>query len=398
MTLLSLLLLFVKYNTPLANRDHTLQEIASCLESSGAVWQKFAQLLSQQEELIGAPLANALGRMCYECPAHDSVHSERKIADAFGGKYDTSSMQLVGSGTIAQVHRVRLAARRHRFVAIKVMHPHARETIRAAMSAYEQARTSMFFPSMFEPVCNYFFDGLERQLCMRTEFKNAKRLVRLLQPDPNGRYVCQIPRMIECSDECLVMQYIPSTLLAQIDTRTIDRQVVFQMHRACSMLLMAMTLCGFMHGDMHNGNIGIVNHHSVDTMRIVLYDFGQMIDVRSGLTREMRGDIVKAHLNKSASTLVRLGCPDEHERMHIITQLSGHYEKDLEQIARRVFISGVQLDPHVRLVIFGWAKQKGVVDLVRRCEVELLGKDSMTYEALPYDEFRSLFSLTRSEV
>lgn len=40
---------------------------------------------------------------------------------------------------------------------------------------------------------------------------------------------------------------------------------------------------GFIHGDMHYGNFGIQNMNSYEDMKIVIYDFGLMVDVRNVL-------------------------------------------------------------------------------------------------------------------
>ena len=104
MELLRLFSLLVKYNFPFTNKDQCLSDIQEWFMQSGSVWQKFAQLLSQCEDIIGKELADALCKLCFDCPVHDDIYSARIIRDAFGEKYDTKTMAIIGSGTISQVY------------------------------------------------------------------------------------------------------------------------------------------------------------------------------------------------------------------------------------------------------------------------------------------------------
>jgi hypothetical protein len=51
-----------------SDKTSSIQHIKRMLDESGAVWQKFAQMLSSNEELIGNELAVALQSMLTKCP------------------------------------------------------------------------------------------------------------------------------------------------------------------------------------------------------------------------------------------------------------------------------------------------------------------------------------------
>jgi len=99
---------------------HTqIQKIKKMIEDAGPIWQKFSQTLSCQEDLIGKDLAIELQDILSDCPQHSDVYSKQIINLNFGDKYDLSDMELIGSGTIAQVYRIGDKC-------IKVKHPNVR--------------------------------------------------------------------------------------------------------------------------------------------------------------------------------------------------------------------------------------------------------------------------------
>ena len=278
MDLLNFFCLIVKYNMPFTNKESCLRDISQWFCNNGGVWQKFAQVLSQYEDVIGEELAHALGKMCFECPAHDDKYSARIIKDAFGDTYDTSDMKMIGSGTISQVYKTRVKDTDD-FVAIKVMHPTIKKEIREACDSYNNIKTSMFFPGKLIMVCNVFFTGLKEQLEMTREFKHGRRIKQMLQPTPDGDHMFIIPAMLEHSKKCLVMEYKPSKIMAEIDVNQIDPLVLSKVCNGVQKAIFSMIIHGLIHGDLHYGNYGVCNETSPDECKIVLYDYGQCFDI-----------------------------------------------------------------------------------------------------------------------
>jgi predicted unusual protein kinase regulating ubiquinone biosynthesis (AarF/ABC1/UbiB family) len=169
MNLLHLFGLLIKYKLPFINRNDCSKEIKQMFSDGGSVWQKFAQTLSLNGELIGEELAADLKTMCYQCPEHNHAYSARIIKDAFGDKYDTKHMEIIGSGTISQVYKTRIVDT-GKFVAIKVMHPNVKKEISEACNYYKEVKTSAIFPTRFATLCDLFFQDLKQQLEMSREF------------------------------------------------------------------------------------------------------------------------------------------------------------------------------------------------------------------------------------
>ena len=183
------------------NKRASIQQMKQMLEESGAVWQKFAQMLAGQEDIIGKDLANELSSLFFDCPAHSDEYSRDVIRRMFGDKYDLSEMKLIGSGTIAQVYKVG-------DVCIKVRHPNVVREVMDAVAMYDGVKNMFFMPVMLKTICDNFFEGLLEQLDFHREFNNGKTLKELIHGNTTNNLFI-IPRMLDTSDECLVMEYEP---------------------------------------------------------------------------------------------------------------------------------------------------------------------------------------------
>jgi predicted unusual protein kinase regulating ubiquinone biosynthesis (AarF/ABC1/UbiB family) len=264
------------------NKHASVQQMKQMLESSGAVWQKFAQMLSGHEELIGKDLANEFKSLYFDCPAHTDEYSREVILRMFGDKYDLVDMKLIGSGTIAQVYKVGDDK------CIKVRHPNVVREVMDAVGMYDSVKNMFFMPTALKSVCDNFFEGLVEQLDFHREFENGTTFKQLMHGDTDGTnnlYI--IPRMLDTSDECLVMEYEPSECLMT----SFDKHVLLRFNHGVANLSFINILHGFIHADIHLGNYGIRNPETPETMRIVIYDFGHMYDVRD-LSFETRRNFV----------------------------------------------------------------------------------------------------------
>ena len=400
MDLLSLFTLLVKYNLPFTNKKSCILEIQNWFMNSGSVWQKFAQVLSQYEEVVGKDLAFALSKMCFDCPAHDDKYSARIIKDAFGDKYNTKNMKMVGSGTISQVYKV-VENDTNRIVAIKVMHPNVKREIRDAYEAYNNIKSSSLFPRRFTTILSLFFNGLKEQLLMNREFKNGKLFKKTMQPTNNENYLFVIPEMIEYSKKCLVMEYEKSLILAKINVANLSETEQQTLHKACNsikLLGLTMTVNGFLHGDLHFGNIGIQNFGS--NMKIVIYDFGQCFDISN---MNKRKQIVKSFLYKNSGDFISYTIPKYQNEL--IPKMTNNFEDDIRIIGNYILLNEIQVDKNVLNTIISWGKMKSNVEMLcllinkYNCEDTtdyLLENGIQKYidKYLPYDDFNCFRNFT----
>jgi len=401
MELLTLFSLLLKYNLPFINKEQCVADIQQWFRDSGSVWQKFAQSLSQYEELLGVELTDALSKMCFDCPAHDDAYSARIIRDAFGEKYDTKTMIMVGSGTISQVYKVRVSLRPDQFVAIKVMHPNVKREIRDACEAYNKIKDSVFVPKILLGALSYFFIGLKEQLQMSLEFKNGRLFKNALQPlseaKKNGNYIFVIPEMIEYSKKCLVMEFVESTLMANLDTRCVNKEIL---HKVCNLirtLTITSSYIGIVHGDLHQGNIGVQNQYSFDSVKIVLYDFGQCYNV-SKLPLETRRRMCSLYIQRDIRRFIEF--LPEKIRNEIISRLTGNFVTDNYTMTKALLNNIDIIEINMNRIISSWGKTKLNSSILNTIDIDSLsylnehGFVCYVEKFAPYDEFSYLRKIT----
>ncbi len=361
------------------NKHASVQQMKQMLETSGAVWQKFAQMLSGHEELIGKDLANEFQSLYFDCPAHTDEYSREVIVKMFGDKYDLVDMKLIGSGTIAQVYKVGDDK------CIKVRHPNVVREVMDAVGMYDSVKNMFFMPTALKSVCDNFFEGLVEQLDFHREFDNGTTFKQLMHGDTDGtNNLFIIPRMLDTSDECLVMEYEPSECLAT-SLDNIDKHVLLRFTSGIACLSFINILHGFIHADIHLGNYGIRNPETPETMRIVIYDFGHMYDVRD-LSFETRQKIVVGFNEYDSETIIKYIFDEYHQRAFASKT---HYElgnKRLLQYNTKLSLSyitlnNIKINPNIfKLMVHSEKYEANNVIL------NILEKDS-EYRYM-YDDFR----------
>ena len=385
------------------NKHASIQQMKQMLEESGAVWQKFAQTLAGQEDIIGKDLANELSSLLFDCPAHSNEYSLEVIKRMFGDKYDLSEMKLIGSGTIAQVYKVGQ-------ICIKVRHPNVVREVMDAVANYDGVKIMFFMPVMLKSICDNFFEGLVEQLDFHREFNNGNTLKHLIHGDTDGtNNLFIIPRMLDTFDECLVMEYEPSQSIAGDEHKTIDKHVLLRFLHGVGIFSYISQLHGFIHADLHMGNYGIRNPETPDSMRIVMYDFGHMYDVRD-LSFETRRQILLTNTIYHTEQFIRLILSNEPEHIDKILYLCSnhngignpiHFVQNAKIFIQYITLNGIRLNHSIFRIIFHMEKILLVINLTKdvekQHEYKYMYNDLRKYENsyyydkyFPYDDVKIL--------
>ncbi len=400
MNLVWFLTTIVQYKFSWDKRD-SIRQMKKMLDESGSVWQKFAQMLSYQEELIGKDLAIEMQQMLYDCPTHPHEYSRRVIKQSFGDKYDISDMVLVGSGTIAQVYKVGGDK------CIKVRHPNVVSEITDACRTYNSVRNAFFMPTTLTTICNAYFDSLEIQLDFHNEYNNGKTYKQLVHGDTDGKnnlYI--IPQMLDVSDECIVMEYEPSEPIILSERHKYDKHVLLKLYHGITMLGYINQLIRFMHTDLHFGNYGIRNPESVDTMKIVIYDFGLMSDVRNDISSDKSLDItiyggITYDFEKFITLFLETG--DVSRMMYLLDENEignrEHFQTNSKKLLQFIAINGISVPNYILMALQTQEKTITLSSLLFNLEREYEYKymneylRNTNYKAymdkyLPYDDCR----------
>jgi predicted unusual protein kinase regulating ubiquinone biosynthesis (AarF/ABC1/UbiB family) len=343
------------------DKKSSILDIKNILSSAGPIWQKFGQVLSYQEELIGEELASELQTLLVKCPSHSHEYSAKIIKEMFGDKYNVNNINdasLLGSGTIAQVYRIDE-------IVIKILHPNVEEEIKRASDKYDSIKNSFFFPKKLTMFCDFFFKSLFEQIDMEKEYNSGLIIKDLLNHDDNTelKKIFIFPQMIDYSKECIVMSYEESLAITLNYRDEIDKRVLFKTCMCIVFFQLACVQKGFIHADMHYGNFGVRNSSCYDDMKIVVYDFGLMLDIRD-TSQQLRNDISRALAFNDSLGIASLILKNNNNYDNHMTALKKiftfkHFEKDLERLGIYVSLhSSIKLDKNIILILASCEKCK----------------------------------------
>jgi len=331
------------------DKKSSILEIKNMLSDAGPIWQKFGQVLSYQEELIGDELARELQTFLVSCPTHSHEYSIKTMKEMFGDKYNVNNINdetLLGSGTIAQVYRIDE-------IVIKILHPNVREEIKRASKKYEDSiKNSFFFPKKLTIFCDFFFESLFAQLDMEKEYNSGVIIKDLLNHEDNTELqkIFIFPQMINYYRECIVMSYEECQPILLNCRDVIDKRVLFKACMCVTFFQLACIQKGFVHCDMHYGNFGIRNCLSYEDMKIVVYDFGLMVDERYSC-QELRNDISHAlafnDIMEMASVIFKNNKNYDTHMAAIKKTVSQDFEKDFERLLIYTTMKSIEIDNSV---------------------------------------------------
>ena len=377
------------------DRQASIQKLSDILRNSSAVWQKFAQMLSYNEELIDPELATELQKLLAKCPVHDHEISYKIINQSFN--YKINRLKLLGSGTIAQTYKA-YDNRTNKDIVFKILHPNVKNEVREAKETYLRVRNSYFFPDSLRTPCDIFFDSVIEQTDMKREYNNGKQMKQLFHVK-NGNNLFIFPEMLDYSSECLVMSYEPSTPIFLENRNRIPRGVLLKCCHAIDLFPGITVLNGFMHADMHFGNYGIRNCNSVDNMKIVIYDFGSVSDIRD-IPREVRADFVVGTLNRNITQIVNFLFRDFPDHIPKINkQLTDDYVKNYRTILFYITQNGLMFSPSTAKIALAGEKYTpiaNIIDSMRESDSEMIdcktqfGTKLFVQKYFDYDDLKPL--------
>jgi len=267
------------------------ERLPLALQELGPTFVKLGQILSTRQDLIPSEYCTALARL-QDQVSPIAVEEIRKVIETSLGRpieamFDEFDETPLACASIAQVHTAK--RKTGEAVVIKVQRPGVRESIEADLSIlhFFARKLEESFPEIraFEPtaIALEFDRAIRRELDFTGEARNSARFSKNFESWP----LVHIPKVFtdQSTDRVLVMERLYGVKIIDAVGRH-DMDVIA--NEVVRMLFKQVFEDGFFHGDLHPGNLFVL-----DDKRIGLIDFG-LVGRMSPAMREALADLLLA--------------------------------------------------------------------------------------------------------
>ncbi|MBX7196004.1 MAG: hypothetical protein K1X94_28370 [Sandaracinaceae bacterium] len=278
--------------------------LASALESLGATFVKFGQILGSRPDLLPPGILAAMARLQDDVQPLPYAVIDRVLCDAWGEVRDDLEVmrEPMAAASVAQVHEGRLPSGEK--IAIKVQRPEARAQIERDLVLMRLgARLLDLVPSLhllsLPGAMERFGAALHDQLDFRKEAANNRRLAQNFRREKKVR----VPALHDalCTGEVLTMELArgvkataPEAVGASLDDEARRLARAELAARGGRAILKMVFEDGFVHADLHPGNI-------------LLADDGTMTFLDLGMVAEIAPDLMRPWVDTFSALAERNG-------------------------------------------------------------------------------------------
>ena len=262
----------------------------------GPTFVKLGQIASTRGDLYPPEFTRELESLQDNVPAFDyNLVKDKLDMDIFKSFEETPFK----SASIGQVHKAVLKNGKH--VVVKLKRPGIYDTMKSDTNTVR--KILKFFQSIgidtgnsSDFVLNDSIEYLLGEADYKQEVENAIMFRKALR-DVDW---IKIPRVYKkyCTDEMIVMEYVPTEKITEIKNRKINKKKVCEA-LVNSYVIQTMDV-GLFHADPHPGNLGVSKNG-----KLVFYDFGLLIKLSEELQKGFK-DLFTCIINRDTKGIVNI--------------------------------------------------------------------------------------------
>ena len=246
------------------------------LEHLGPIFVKFGQVLSTRRDLLHADFADELAKLQDQVPPEPAAAMHHALRATYGKAVEEVFSEFddapVGSASVAQVHRARLAAD-GREVAVKILRPGIARRIRrdlrllrafAALAQWLLPDSRRLKP---RAIIEQFANHLQAETNLQREAANCAQL----KKNTAGTALLRVPAVHWnwCTEQVMVMDFLRGVPISRVDELggKLDKHRLAK--AGIDLFFTQVFRDNFFHADMHPGNV----HVDADG-NFILLDYG----------------------------------------------------------------------------------------------------------------------------
>lgn len=316
------------------------QHVTRLLEDLGPTFIKFGQLASTRADFFPEYLTRAMERLQDNIKPFPSEQAVDIVKKELGAKFTRHFATLrdkpLASGSLAQVHYGTL--KNGEPVALKILRPNIEKRVQRELRLISHIsralESTVLVHSKIKPtrIIAEVGDELQRHCDFTFEMKNAQQFAKSFNGD--ARVIFPKPYPALSTPKVLTMEFIDGIKISQYRKVNGNPQILARI--GMDAIFKMVFVDGFVHGDMHPGNIFVLRDN-----RIAFLDLGLVAKVTPSMKKNLI-QLVLGIVNKDkcliAKYLFIMGEGKKHSvdyapfEEKVYETLSGHFDKPLGEL------------------------------------------------------------------
>lgn len=252
------------------------------LQEMGPTYIKIGQFMSARRDIFDKHIVEELQVLQDKVQPIPTNHVKEELMSV-SGNFSAICIEPIASASIGQVHRARL--KNGLDVVIKIKRSGIEKCLMEDISLLMGILNAMEFMgalniSETRDLLEDFKDFVLKEADYLNEVENMIEYGNIA----GSIDYLRVPKPVknQCNREMIVMNYLPSEKIGIVKHRLTNAERSALAYRIMDIFVTNLVQDGVVHGDPHEGNIGVVGD------KIILYDFGSIINIDASLRNQMK--------------------------------------------------------------------------------------------------------------